>query len=108
MKKLLLACRLLIGFQCVLNRKTHCSFVKMQDVHNRFRTESHSHATPRFNERFILSIASCETCVVMNDELKTLPISSHMKNITAVPVQEVKFFPDQFGHESYYLLISIS
>ncbi|OIT27221.1 rna cytidine acetyltransferase 1 [Nicotiana attenuata] len=63
-------------------------YAMAMDVHNRFRTESHSHATPRFNERFILSIASCEMCVVMNDELKTLPISSHMKNITAVPVQE--------------------
>ncbi|MCD7470158.1 hypothetical protein HAX54_009819 [Datura stramonium] len=58
------------------------------DVHNRFRTESHSHATPRFNERFVLSLASCETCIVMNDKFGIQPISSHMKNITAVPVQE--------------------
>ncbi|KAK4366831.1 hypothetical protein RND71_014711 [Anisodus tanguticus] len=60
----------------------------LQDVHSRFRTESHSQATGRFNERFILSLASCETCIVMDDELNILPISSHMKKITAVPVQE--------------------
>lgn len=78
----------------------------MQDVHKRFRTESHSYATPRFNERFPLSLASCEICIVMNDEFQILPISSHLKNITAVPVQEVKIFLDQFGHEFFCLLIS--
>ncbi|KAJ8544107.1 hypothetical protein K7X08_028618 [Anisodus acutangulus] len=63
-------------------------FTMAMDVHSRFRTESHSQATGRFNERFILSLASCETCIVMDDELNVLPISSHMKKITAVPVQE--------------------
>ncbi|CAN4106440.1 unnamed protein product [Withania somnifera] len=63
-------------------------FTMVMDVHSRFRTESHSQATGRFNERFILSLASCETCIVMDDELNILPISSHMKKITAVPVQE--------------------
>ncbi|PHT39483.1 UPF0202 protein [Capsicum baccatum] len=63
-------------------------YTMVMDVHKRFRTESHSLATPRFNERFALSLASCETCIVMNDEFQILPISSHLKNITAVPVQE--------------------
>ncbi|KAM3359813.1 RNA cytidine acetyltransferase 1 [Capsicum galapagoense] len=63
-------------------------FTMVMDVHSRFRTESHSQATGRFNERFILSLASCETCIVMDDELNILPISSHMKKIAAVPVQE--------------------
>lgn len=63
-------------------------FTMVMDVHSRFRTESHSQATGRFNERFILSLASCETCIVMDDEFNILPISSHMKRITAVPVQE--------------------
>ncbi|PHT98849.1 UPF0202 protein [Capsicum chinense] len=63
-------------------------YTMVMDVHKRFRTESHSYATPRFNERFTLSLASCETCIVMNDEFQILPISSHLKNITAVPVQE--------------------
>lgn len=56
-----------------------CTMV--MDVHERFRTESHSEATGRFNERFLLSIASCKACVVMDDELNILPISSHMKSI---------------------------
>uniref|UniRef100_M1D313 Uncharacterized protein n=1 Tax=Solanum tuberosum TaxID=4113 RepID=M1D313_SOLTU len=63
-------------------------FTMTMDVHSRFRTESHSQTTGRFNERFILSLASCETCIVMDDELNILPISSHMRRITAVPVQE--------------------
>ncbi|XP_071914190.1 RNA cytidine acetyltransferase 1-like [Coffea arabica] len=63
-----------------------CTMV--MDVHERFRTESHSQATGRFNERFLLSLASCKACVVMDDELNILPISSHMKSVTPVPVRE--------------------
>ncbi|KAL3584033.1 hypothetical protein D5086_015094 [Populus alba] len=53
-----------------------------------FRTESHSEATGRFNERFLLSLASCKACVVMDDELNILPISSHIRSITPNPVKE--------------------
>ncbi|KAG7983022.1 hypothetical protein I3843_04G083000 [Carya illinoinensis] len=60
----------------------------LQDVHERFRTESHSEAVGRFNERFLLSIASCKACVVMDDELNILPVSSHIKSISPVPVRE--------------------
>ncbi|KAJ0098187.1 hypothetical protein Patl1_27624 [Pistacia atlantica] len=63
-----------------------CTMV--MDVHERFRTESHSEAAGRFNERFLLSLASCKACVVMDDELNVLPISSHIRSITAVPVKE--------------------
>jgi N-acetyltransferase 10 len=35
----------------------------------------------RFNERFILSLASCEGCLVLDDELNVLPISRHTKGI---------------------------
>ncbi|GMP25539.1 hypothetical protein CsSME_00002359 [Camellia sinensis var. sinensis] len=63
-----------------------CTMV--MDVHERFRTESHSEATGRFNERFLLSIASCKACVVMDDELNILPISSHMKSIKPFSVNE--------------------
>ncbi|KAH9669509.1 RNA cytidine acetyltransferase 1 [Citrus sinensis] len=63
-----------------------CTMV--MDVHERFRTESHSEAAGRFNERFLLSLASCRACVVMDDELNVLPISSHIRSITAVPVKE--------------------
>ncbi|KAI8540711.1 hypothetical protein RHMOL_Rhmol08G0006900 [Rhododendron molle] len=63
-----------------------CTMV--MDVHERFRTESHSGATGRFNERFLLSLSSCKSCVVMDDELNILPISSHMKSIKPVSVEE--------------------
>ncbi|KAK6924169.1 putative tRNA binding domain [Dillenia turbinata] len=58
------------------------------DVHERFRTESHSEAAGRFNERFLLSLASCKSCVVMDDELNILPISSHIRSINPVTVRE--------------------
>lgn len=63
-------------------------YTMVMDVHDRFRTESHSEATGRFNERFLLSLASCKACVVMDDELNILPISSHIRSITPVPVKE--------------------
>ncbi|KAF2590024.1 hypothetical protein F2Q70_00039914 [Brassica cretica] len=58
------------------------------DVHDRFRTESHSETSGRFNERFLLSLASCKACVVMDDELNILPVSSHIRSITKVPAKE--------------------
>ncbi|KAM7204296.1 nucleolar ATPase [Naviculisporaceae sp. PSN 640] len=45
------------------------------DVHSRFRTEAHDDVVARFNERFILSLGSCESCLVIDDELNVLPIS---------------------------------
>ncbi|KAK9271864.1 hypothetical protein L1049_002229 [Liquidambar formosana] len=63
-----------------------CTMV--MDVHERYRTESHTEAAGRFNERFLLSLASCKACVVMDDELNILPISSHIRSITPVPVKE--------------------
>ncbi|XP_010249467.1 PREDICTED: RNA cytidine acetyltransferase 2-like [Nelumbo nucifera] len=63
-------------------------YTMVMDVHERFRTESHSEAAGRFNERFLLSLASCKACAVMDDELNILPISSHIRSITPVPVIE--------------------
>lgn len=45
------------------------------DVHSRYRTEAHGDVVARFNERFILSLGSCESCLVVDDELNVLPIS---------------------------------
>jgi N-acetyltransferase 10 len=45
------------------------------DVHSRYRTEAHGDVVARFNERFILSLGSCEACLVVDDELNVLPIS---------------------------------
>ncbi|OAX81926.1 hypothetical protein ACJ72_03725 [Emergomyces africanus] len=45
------------------------------DVHSRYRTEAHDDVVARFNERFILSLGSCKSCLVIDDELNVLPIS---------------------------------
>jgi N-acetyltransferase 10 len=54
------------------------------DVHSRYRTEAHDDVVARFNERFILSLGSCESCLVVDDELNVLPISGG-KNVKPLP-----------------------
>jgi N-acetyltransferase 10 len=54
------------------------------DVHSRYRTEAHSFVEPRFNERFILSLASCDTCIAIDDELNILPLTQHIKEIKEI------------------------
>lgn len=51
------------------------------DVHSRFRTEAHHEVVPRFNERFILSLCDCQGCLVLDDELNILPISSSVQYV---------------------------
>lgn len=60
-------------------------YTMTMDVHSRYRTEAHQDVVGRFNERFILSLSSCKTCVVIDDQLNILPISSHITNIKPVP-----------------------
>ncbi|KAK9516513.1 hypothetical protein VZT92_024437 [Zoarces viviparus] len=60
-------------------------YTMTMDVHSRYRTEAHQDVVGRFNERFILSLASCKNCVVIDDQLNVLPISSHMAKIKPVP-----------------------
>ncbi|KAI5119397.1 hypothetical protein M0805_005940 [Coniferiporia weirii] len=50
-------------------------YTMSMDVHARYRTSSHDSVVARFNERFILSLGSCEDCLVLDDELNVLPIS---------------------------------
>jgi N-acetyltransferase 10 len=54
------------------------------DVHSRYRTEAHEDVVARFNERFILSLGSCESCLVVDDELNVLPVSGG-KNVKPLP-----------------------
>ncbi|KAI9834790.1 MAG: killer toxin resistant protein [Sarea resinae] len=54
------------------------------DIHSRYRTEAHGDVTARFNERFILSLGSCDSCLVVDDELNVLPISGG-KNVKPLP-----------------------
>lgn len=59
-------------------------YTMSMDVHSRYRTEAHDDVVARFNERFILSLGGCESCLVVDDELNVLPISGG-KNIQALP-----------------------
>jgi N-acetyltransferase 10 len=54
------------------------------DIHSRYRTEAHDDVTARFNERFILSLGKCESCLVIDDEMNVLPISGG-KNVRELP-----------------------
>ncbi|CAG7818349.1 unnamed protein product [Allacma fusca] len=65
------------------------------DVHNRFRTEAHQDVVGRFNERFILSMGTCENCIVMDDSLNVLPISSNVLNIEPVPPRSGTNTPEE-------------
>ncbi|XP_070553910.1 RNA cytidine acetyltransferase-like [Ptychodera flava] len=60
-------------------------YTMTMDVHSRFRTEAHRDVVGRFNERFLLSLASCKNCMVIDDQLNILPISSHCLSIAPVP-----------------------
>ncbi|XP_068595911.1 RNA cytidine acetyltransferase [Brachionichthys hirsutus] len=62
-------------------------YTMTMDVHARYRTEAHQDVVGRFNERFILSLASCKNCVVIDDQLNMLPISSHMASIKPIPAK---------------------
>ncbi|XP_006462977.1 hypothetical protein AGABI2DRAFT_224663 [Agaricus bisporus var. bisporus H97] len=67
------------GGLIVLLLKTMSSLKQLytmtMDVHSRYRTSSHDSVIARFNERFILSLGSCDDCLFLDDELNVLPIS---------------------------------
>ncbi|RHY48911.1 hypothetical protein DYB34_009543, partial [Aphanomyces astaci] len=87
------------GGVVVLLLRTMSSLKKLytmsMDVHARFRTEAHQDVVARFNERFILSLSSCDKCLVLDDELNVLPISKHARNIEALPPVENDVTPAQ-------------
>ena len=56
----------------------------MDTVLFRFRTEAHQDVVHRFNERFILSLASNNSCVFLDDNLNILPLSSHVRSLEKV------------------------
>lgn len=59
-------------------------YTMSMDVHKRYRTEAHQDIVCRFNERLILSWADCERCLLVNDDLTVLPLSSRTANIRPV------------------------
>ena len=54
------------------------------DVNQRYRTGAHQVVQPRFNERFILSLSNCKTCMAIDDELNILPLTQAIKDIKPV------------------------
>ena len=58
------------------------------DIHSRYRTEAHGDVTARFNERFILSLGSCESCLVIDDEMNVLPISGGKRVVEKKPSED--------------------
>jgi N-acetyltransferase 10 len=56
------------------------------DMHSRLKTESHQEVTGRFNERLVLSLASCPHCLMMDDELNILPTSSLIRQVEPVAI----------------------
>ncbi|CCL99539.1 uncharacterized protein FIBRA_01557 [Fibroporia radiculosa] len=60
-------------------------YTMTMDVHARYRTSAHDTVVARFNERFILSLGSCEDCLVLDDELNVLPLS---RGKDIVPLEE--------------------
>ncbi|KAL8824500.1 MAG: hypothetical protein Q9170_008132 [Blastenia crenularia] len=62
------------------------------DIHSRYRTEAHDDVVARFNERFVLSLGSCDSCLFVDDELNVLPISGG-KNVKPLPPPD----PDDEG-----------
>lgn len=62
-------------------------YTMSMDIHSRYRTEAHDDVVARFNERFILSLGSCDSCLVVDDELNVLPISGG-KNVKPLPPPE--------------------
>ncbi|CAK9328060.1 unnamed protein product [Citrullus colocynthis] len=59
-----------------------------KDIHERYRSKAHSENVSRFNERFLLSLASCKTCLVMDDELNILPFSSSARSLASTSINE--------------------
>lgn len=53
-------------------------------MHSRYRTEAHNDVVARFNERFILSLGDCQSCLILDDELNVLPISAG-KSVKPLP-----------------------
>lgn len=51
------------------------------DVHSRFRTDAFSEVNPLFNERMILSLASNESVIFVDDELNLLQISEKQESL---------------------------
>lgn len=69
-------------------------YTMTMDVHSRYRTEAHDDVVARFNERFLLSLGLCATCLVVDDELNVLPVSGG-KHVRPLPPADDELTPKQ-------------
>ncbi|KAL1384648.1 hypothetical protein pipiens_012993 [Culex pipiens pipiens] len=65
-------------------------YTMSMDVHKRYRTEAHQDVTCRFNERLILSFADCSRCLLVNDDLTVLPLSSKTAEVRPVEANAIR------------------
>lgn len=72
-------------------------YTMTMDVHSRYRTAAHDDVVNRFNERLVLSLGSCNACIVADDELNVLPISGgkHIKPAPPRLVDGAESSPEQ-------------
>lgn len=59
-----------------------------------YSTEAHTEVKARFNERFLLSLVSCKSSLILDDELNILPISLASRSITPEPASDVRIEPN--------------
>lgn len=82
-------------------------YTMTMDVHKRFRTESHQDVEPRFNERFILSLAKSSNTLFMDDEMNLLTVSTQVEEIAPATEEEIKDL-EKKGQELVNLKTSLS
>lgn len=65
-------------------------YTMVMDVHARYRSGDQQHdAVARFNERFLLSLTGCDACLVVDDKLDVLPITSRpVEPLPEMPAEE--------------------
>ena len=47
------------------------------DVHQKYKTEAFMDVEPRFNQRFMLSLNDCKSCLFLDEELKVISKSTN-------------------------------
>lgn len=86
------------GGMIILLLKTLSSLKQLytlnMDIHKRFRTESSGAIKCRFNERLILSLADCDRCLLVNDNLTVLPLSLKTANVNPIDVSSLDGSPN--------------
>lgn len=69
-------------------------FPVTMDIHGKLKTYSHPNVTPLFNERFVLSLGWCKSCLVLNDHLQVvteLPsLSGPVRTVSSSNLKEVE------------------